>query len=295
MTEDELQTFLDDVEGDDADPLTHPLGLHMVQLLLAEPVTVDADALLVALRYRCGANVERIDDGEAALMFAHLDHRIAYDEGEIPAQVVVWTGPPDEPLEQDVWEPALQQVYDWDRNEARAACERHRSFLLFTDMMAAGLPPAERLDLFHKSLLSLLDVLGDNCLAIHWMRSGVLVNPETYRAYKETGARRDPLYPAVSVRMFNIAGGESGNEYAMDTLGMTAFALRDLQIIFRDLEPGQVAGFLQGIAHYLFDQGDVIGDGHTVEGIKPGNARWECRYAPALVGPEREVLDINPS
>jgi hypothetical protein len=48
------------------------------------------------------------------------------------------------------------------------------------------------------------------------------------------------------------------------------------------------------MARYLFDHGDVIADGHTVQGIGPDAPRWRCRYAPALVGPEREVLNIDP-
>lgn len=293
MSEEEMKGFLTDVESEDADPLTHPLGLHMVQLLLAEPTTVNPDELLTALHKRCGVTVERIDDGEAALMFAHPDHMIAYDKGNIPAQTIVWTGAVDEPLAPAVWEPALQHLYDWDRNAARAACEQHRMFLLITDMMAAGLPPVERMELFHNSLLALLDVVGENCLALHWMRSGVLVNPATYRTSKEPGPRYDPIYPAISVRLFPIQSDKPGNEYVMDTLGMTAFALRDLQIIVRDIEPGRVAAFLNGMAHYLFDHGDVIGDGHTVQGIGPDKPRWRCQHAPAFVGPEREVLNID--
>ncbi|MBC7807512.1 MAG: DUF4261 domain-containing protein, partial [Akkermansiaceae bacterium] len=150
----------------------------------------------------------------------------------------------------------------------------------------------ERMELYHNAVLALLDVVGDNCLALHWMRSGVIVDPRTYRTSKDPGERHDPIYPAVNVRLFNVRNSESGNEHVMDTLGMTAFALRDLQIIFRTMEPGRIAGFLNGMAHYLYDHGDVVGDGHTVQGIT--DVRWRCRYAMSLAGPEREVLDINP-
>jgi hypothetical protein len=43
----------------------------------------------------------------------------------------------------------------------------------------------------------------------------------------------------------------------------------------------------------IFDQGDVIEDGHTVEGFPPGS-RWRCRHEKALIVPTREVLDVNP-
>jgi hypothetical protein len=39
--------------------------------------------------------------------------------------------------------------------------------------------------------------------------------------------------------------------------------------------------------------GDVIEDGHTVEGIAPGS-KWRCRHEDALASPSRVVIDINP-
>jgi hypothetical protein len=37
----------------------------------------------------------------------------------------------------------------------------------------------------------------------------------------------------------------------------------------------------------------VIEDGHTVDGVQPGQ-KWLCRHELAVVGPEREVVDMNP-
>jgi hypothetical protein len=79
----------------------------------------------------------------------------------------------------------------------------------------------------------------------------------------------------------------------MDTLGLGALGLPDLQCRFCLLEPRAVARALYNTAWYLFTEGDVIQDGHTVEGGAPGS-RWRCRHEDSLVGPERVVLDLNP-
>jgi hypothetical protein len=42
------------------------------------------------------------------------------------------------------------------------------------------------------------------------------------------------------------------------------------------------------ITRYLFDNGDVIEDGHTV-----GVERWVARHEVALIAPERDVLDLD--
>ncbi len=50
---------------------------------------------------------------------------------------------------------------------------------------------------------------------------------------------------------------------------------------------------LYNAAYYLFEHGDVIDDGDTIQGI-PTDQRWTCQHELALAEPEREVIDINP-
>jgi hypothetical protein len=79
----------------------------------------------------------------------------------------------------------------------------------------------------------------------------------------------------------------------MDTLGLAALGLPDLQCHFRTLVPGEVAAVLHNTAYYLFEHGDVIDDGHTVAGIEP-ESRWTCQHEKSLLKPSRIVLDLNP-
>ena len=79
----------------------------------------------------------------------------------------------------------------------------------------------------------------------------------------------------------------------MDTLGLNTFQLPDIQCHFVGLNPSDVATFLFNTAKYIFDEGDVIENGDTIEGIEKGQ-EWVCGHEESLVGPERIVLDINP-
>jgi hypothetical protein len=79
----------------------------------------------------------------------------------------------------------------------------------------------------------------------------------------------------------------------MDSLGLAALGLPDLQCHFRGLDCNAIAGLLHNLGIYLFENGDVIEDGHTIDGIA-ANQRWRCQHEMSLIGPERAVLDIDP-
>jgi hypothetical protein len=63
------------------------------------------------------------------------------------------------------------------------------------------------------------------------------------------------------------------------------------------LEAGRLglalAGMLYRAAHYIYDNGDIVRDGETIQGIGP-DARWKCRHEVSLVEPVRPVLDVMP-
>jgi len=100
------------------------------------------------------------------------------------------------------------------------------------------------------------------------------------------------LFGAVNVRLFNIANRQAG-ESLMDTIGLSTLGLPDLQCLFVNLDPNRVAGLLYNIAADIFNEGDVIQDGQTVDGLTASD-RWQCRHEESIVAPKREVLDINP-
>ncbi|MGZ3439752.1 MAG: DUF4261 domain-containing protein, partial [Polyangia bacterium] len=91
--------------------------------------------------------------------------------------------------------------------------------------------------------------------------------------------------------LFHVEEGRS-DERVMDTVGLTALELPDVQCHFFALDVAQVAALLDETARYLFAEGDVIGDDDTVPGID--GEPWSCRHETALVDPPRDVVDITP-
>ncbi len=78
----------------------------------------------------------------------------------------------------------------------------------------------------------------------------------------------------------------------MDTVGLAALELPDVQCHFFGLDAAAVAALLDETARYLWSEGDVIGDGDTVPGTD--GDPWACRREVALVDPPRDVIDVTP-
>ena len=128
--------------------------------------------------------------------------------------------------------------------------------------------------------------------AIHWQRTGQFIDPRRFLdAYAEGGWSNCLFAGGLNVRFYTITN--SPGDMIMDTLGLAALGLPDLQCHFRDLEPGRVAAVLGNTAYYILEQGDAIADGHTVEGDPPSR-RWRCQHEDSLLQPSRMVLDLDP-
>ena len=84
----------------------------------------------------------------------------------------------------------------------------------------------------------------------------------------------------------------------IDTLGLYAIGLPDVQYHFHDLDPDQVVNHAYSTASYIFANNVPIKSGETIDGLWGGRidpeVRWRCQYEMALIQPAREVLDICP-
>jgi hypothetical protein len=257
-----------------------------VELLYEAPPVFDRPALDAAVK-ALTTNVERPggDDPSAPLVYVHLDHVTTFADGKSKAQTAVVPGEAVPDLSR--LNSALEHTYDWPG--AREAVNRARASVLVTDLLSSSLPYAVRLNLLESVLLGVIEVAPP--LAIHWQPSGKIVDPAALRRHLSQGPAYAPLHGAVNVRMFQIAGTE--HDILMDTLGLAALGLADLQIHFRHLDPNKVAGLLFNYAHYLFAKGDVIEDGNTIQGIEPGQ-KWVARHELSLIEPQRVVIDLDP-
>lgn len=273
------------VSTDEADDLHGFRPTYGVELLYVNRPDVTKSVFLSALRRHCpSATALDGDPGGGLLAFFHPDHLVGYSDGRVPTQIFI--AATEQPPHGGQIEAALQQ--SWSFPEARRVVAACTTSLLVTDLMSSGLPYRERLDLFTSALLGILEAAPPN--AIHWQPTQRIVDPGAYvRAAAESQVQRLFAGP-VNVRFFNITGTDG--DMLMDTLGLAALGLPDLQCHFRNLDPGAVARFLYNTALYVFENGDVIADGHTVEGIEPGS-KWRCRHEDALVAPPREVIDLD--
>jgi hypothetical protein len=259
-----------------------------VELLCQELPQFSKRQLFDSLRKRCPA-VESLDGNLDSELFAfvHPDHLVEYSDGRIPAQTFIAVA--DRAPDVEKLSPAIEQ--SWNFSGAREQVQRCTTSILISDLMAGGLEYKTRLALFQKVLTSVLEVIP--CQVIHWQPTQQIVESINYLTTVSSGSYPNLQAGGLNVRLFQIINEDSQGDTLMDTLGLAALGLPDLQCHFRDLDVEAVAGMLYNTGLYLFENGDVIEDGHTVAGIYPDD-KWLCQHEDSLANPERIVLDINP-
>lgn len=178
-------------------------------------------------------------------------------------------------------------IQTWDWADAEQAIAKTKTVIEISDGAPEALARKDRLQNFHNVVLSILEIAQP--IAIHWLPSQRIVNPQRYKEDLEAGGIL--FSSAVNVRMFKI---EQSAERIMDTMGLTALGCIDVQSVFINLEPSKMGLYLYHLAEYVFERGDVIRDGDTVEGMEP-TERWKCRKVPSYVPPTRRVINVIPA
>jgi hypothetical protein len=87
--------------------------------------------------------------------------------------------------------------------------------------------------------------------------------------------------------------GTPAGDCTVDTVGLAWLGLPDLQIRFNGLDVDAVETYLRGLVEYLFEEGDALRDGKTIQGVD-FHDRWKCSHVPATIAPARTVIDIDP-
>lgn len=257
--------------------------VYAVELLCEAPPRLEAGELLPTIRDRVGAASLVDPSARSGQLNLHFpQHRVPFKGESVPVQAVI--GLLQHPVDDRFLSAALDQSWDWPR--AREAVAVHRVSVVVSDLLAGTLPYKERLDLFQGVLLGALEIVP--AAAILWRPCGRLVDPTAYRRSHRDGTSKDPLFGPINVRMFP---SEDGGEVLMDTLGLSALGLPDLQCRFQGVDPNAVAGLLHGAARYVYDKGDVLGEGDTVPS-PDGKMKWGCRPGEAAAPPARAVVEI---
>jgi hypothetical protein len=264
---------------------------YAVELLYEQAPRLSATSLLASIGLRC-PDVERPGPDDGPLRFFHTNHCVDFPDGSVPVQTFVSLN---EGFDPSTLAPSVKQSWKW--RKARQVVPLCRASVIVSDMLAFSLPPPQRLNLFQRVLDGVIEAAP--CIAIHWVNSQQLIDPAAFREMMARCEYANPLVGAVNVRLFQIAGyglspipGGTGDSL-MDTMGLTAFGLLDLQCHFRGLEHDEVAKTLSNTAYHVFQRGTVLESGHTVPGC-PGEAKWLCRVEQALQPPDRSVIDLDP-
>ena len=178
-------------------------------------------------------------------------------------------------------EQVLQQNWHWSAaTEVAAAC---RYELLINDLLTRLLPYKSRHELFTNFLKAVITVTQPD--VVYSLPAEKLLPPN--QIFEQQGL----LDTIVNVRLYNISDS-TNQEMLMDTVGLHTFGLPDLEIRFANENPTAVATLLWNYAYYIFDKGDVIQDGNTIEGVTSGS-RLTCQHSTSLVAPDREVINIS--
>lgn len=260
---------------------------YAIELFAREPIVVDRERLLAAMRNRFG-NVDSPEPKAegATQMFLLNDYIAHHADGSIPAQLVLL--PANGGADPDKYTEALQQ--SWSFRNAGDVLQTCAHSCLFSDMMSATLPQEQRRRILAEGLQAVLECVKID--AIYFVESQQFVSPAHLVAELNTPQQRtNPTAGFLNVRFFNVSNNPG--EMLMDTLGLAPFGLTDLQLHFRGLEPNEAARILHTTGSYIFERGDVIESGHTIQGRVPDD-HWPCRQEQSLLEPKRAVLDIDP-
>lgn len=186
---------------------------------------------------------------------------------------------------QDYAEAARQS---WRFAEAPRAIAGCRHAVLVRDHRGPRLPPRQRLSRFLRVLSGVLEKVP--CQAIYWEPSRQIVDPRRFTEACHRGEMEAFLCGPLNLRLFRV--DHSDGEMLMDTLGLGALGLFDLQCHFRGLEPKEVATVLYNTAVAVLEKEDVLAEGETVPGILPGT-RWAWRRRTSRADPRRQVIDLD--
>lgn len=249
-----------------------PTGVYSVELLYERDPEIDAARLLGALRARLGS-IERIAGLSDSLAYVAQDVGVDFEDWRTSAQIVV---SPPTPYSPGHAASSLEHTWDWPG--ARAAVAQASRSVIVSDFLARSMSPAARLRLVGEAVRAVVGVAVP--LAIDWKPAQKIVDP--------TSSGLSAATTPFNVRYFTFAG-ETGRAL-MDTRGLDALGLPDVQCSFTGISPSDIASNLYGIAATLVSDGPIA-DGH-VAAAKDGR-RWICRVGTASVPPVREVLELQ--
>lgn len=262
-------------------PITNEVQMLFARLLFETEPVLD-DTLMEAHLSRQFSKFESPQRGDKiSRLYFFSDYTFQFNEATMHAQCTLFkTG--QDAIAKNL-ETGYRQKWHWPNADQETANCKYE--LVLSDLLTRTMDYKLRLEVFQKYIYSLVTALKP--VAIYFPTSEKLVKTSEYlEELNKEGYLA--LYGFLNVRLFNAGN----NQMVMDTAGLHAFGLPDFQFIFTGHDPSRVAGLLTTYAQYIFDNGSVILNGNTIQGIDDGS-RWKCHYADAIAEPKRFVLNIE--
>ena len=265
-------------------------NLFMMRLLFEEaPVSVDLETVKKALIEKFGditaiGDTNTTSNNEALQLFAIKKYTIQFTEGSMPAQVVLSNATEFDESSID----AISRTQFWDIENASEILSKCLYQINIFDMMSSRLDYKERCEM----LMDWLEVvvnLYPSCKAVWIESAGKLILPEAIR--NDPISREDRfLYYGMNIRFFKV---EDTEDMVIDTLGLYAIGLPDIQYHFKGIDPSKVVEHAFTLAHYTYMENVPVKSGETVAGLQNDDgSKWWCQYEESLIQPMREVLDV---
>jgi hypothetical protein len=248
------------------------------KLLFKNKPVIDSAAVLDLFR-QTYPSAEIAGEGDTVL-FAIPEIKIELSDATIPAQCSILGIGQANVLPEE----ALQQNWHW--QDAATITAECRYELFVNDFMTRTLDYKTRQELFTAFLIAVVKATQPD--VVYSLPAKKLIPfSMLLDSWEKQLALLDIL---INVRLYNVSNSADG-ELIMDTIGLNAFGLPDLEIRFVNDNPTEVANLLWNYAYYIFDKGDIIEDGNTVQGIQPDTI-LTCQHAASLLPPGRQVISI---
>lgn len=252
---------------------------YSVELLFNENPVFENNSLLTQLKQNF-KNVEILFSTKALISFVFNDFISELDGTKEPVQIIVIRE--NNTINTNKIKKSLTQTWDW--KGATEIVDECRYSIVISDFMATNLNYDDRTVLFNKALNSVLNILP--CKAINWSYSQKLVNPNEF-CNALIDESYHSLYGLLNVRYFKI-----DDEQVMDTMGLSALGLPDLECSFKNLDKGSISSTLYDYAQKIFKNGDYLKDGEKIHD-NTLNLDFFCHHKFSKTMPKRIVLELN--
>lgn len=251
-----------------------------------EPKLPDPEVMQKALEKKYGP-VQCLG-AEQTRAFVVPKYTSHFQDGDMPPQVVMF---PPQPFKQEDLGP-LERSQLWNVPNGQELLAKTTHKILLSDMLAVMDYP-QRCELLMDYMEAAVELLPD-CLGVWFPHAWKLFTADYIRNHDIPRQDRF-VYFGVNVRFFNVEGSE---DMVIDSLGMYAMGLPDVQYHFHSLDPNALVNLAYNLCSYIYDNDAPIKSGETVDGLKDGRisqeVQWRCQYENALIGPKRELMDVCP-